>query len=241
MSALSTNHTPPGSQGSIFSANPTTLQVSFPPFMTQRTPIDMAPDGPRVSLMGSYEEQSMIPDSVSITHTSELSEDPGDDRSIAWQKGSVTIEGEHGYQDGQESGNPSMERGSRPTLEVTVDWIGESLDESMRNSIKEIVKREAKRYDDDEYPGPGNDFSALLERIGSALSAAFGWAVDKLDSTKEYWGRKLLVGFLVVRGVATIIWVDYVSYPQIAAQVWSTWRTPLMLEATILDRSHGCV
>lgn len=185
----------------------TTLEVSFPPSTKQRPPIDMIPDVPSVLSTGSSEEQSMIPESNSITHTPEFSDDPGDNQAFASQMGSGTTSVEYTQQDDQESGNILVERGSRPTLEVAVDWIGESLDESMRNSIEEIVKREAKRYNDDEYPGSGDDFSALLERIGSALSAALGWTVDKLDSTKEYWNSNLLVGFLVVRGVATLIWV----------------------------------
>jgi hypothetical protein len=127
----------------------------------------------------------MMSKSDSITHPPESSWDSGDNQDgMTW-----------------------VVRGSRNPLEVTVEWIGKTLDDSTRNSIEEIVKGVVKRHDDDEYPGHGTDFSSLLEGIRSALSAAFGWSLDKMDSAKGYWDNKLLVGVLVVRGVATLIWV----------------------------------
>lgn len=185
MPAVSVYHSPFGSRPLTFSAKPTTtLDVSFPPSTTERPPIDMAPDAPSVFPTES-EEQSVVPESDSITHPPESSRDSGDNQDgMTW-----------------------VVRGSRNPLEVTVDWIGKTLDDSTRNSIEEIVKGVVKRHDDDEYPGHGTDFSSLLEGIRSALSAAFGWSLDKMDSAKGYWDNKLLVGVLVVRGVATLIWV----------------------------------
>jgi hypothetical protein len=148
------------------------------------------PDAPSASTEASTGDPSLTSGSLENTHGAGSWERSGDDPSIASDIALPDTQLELTSLADQQLGKVPVEPGVNVPVELRIDFPlpdDGCLDEDTCRKIQKIVQREVEMFHEEKGPGPGNFLYILLERIGIALSEAFGWVKDMFGNILQFW------------------------------------------------------